>query len=531
MRTSLKSILLVFFVALPYFIFSQGRVGIGTLSPDLSALLDVNSTDKGILIPRLTTGERTGISAPANGLLVFDSNTKSFWYFDSTTSSWLELRAGNIRSLVDNDNDTKVQVEKNTDEDIIRFDLAGTEKMILRQNANGQERLEFINSNNSLAIGTNALALDNNNSFSYGNTAIGAETLWFNTDGGFNTAVGTQALRFNTNGTFNTAIGVHALGSNNEGFQNSAFGVEALTENTTGYNNTALGMQTLYLNKANRRSTAVGYQAMYYSDNRTTGRETFNTAVGNEALKGSSTASANTGQFNTAIGDRALFNNTSGNNNVALGRSAGLSGNHNNCTFLGTNISIGTGSNRTNVSAVGFGIADAQCTGDNQILLGNTGISEIRAQVTGITAYSDSRFKTNIFENVKGLDFINKLRPVTYHQNAETLHRIWGTPDSLIALIDHSDSKKKKFIGFLAQEVEQAALDCGFDFPGLDIPNNEKEVYSLRYTDFIMPLVKAIQEQQIIIENLKTENKKLSSKMDMFEEKINLIMALKSVTE
>ena len=104
--------------------------------------------------------------------------------------------------------------------------------------------------------------------------------------------------------------------------------------------------------------------------------------------------------------------------------------------------------------------------------------------------------KTNVAENVPGLAFISKLRPVTFNQNPEVLHQIWGTPDSILIKIDHSGIKNKRFTGFIAQEVEQAAIDSGFDFPGIDIPSNSKEVYSLRYTDFIMPLVKAVQEQQ-----------------------------------
>jgi hypothetical protein len=50
-------------------------------SPNPSAMLDVSATDKGVLIPRLTSSQRIGIASPANGLLVYDSETQSFWYF------------------------------------------------------------------------------------------------------------------------------------------------------------------------------------------------------------------------------------------------------------------------------------------------------------------------------------------------------------------------------------------------------------------------------------------------------------------
>ncbi len=57
--------------------------------PDASAILDVKSTDKGILVPRVTSIQRAGIVSPAVGLLVFDSDTESFWYRDST--GWKNL--------------------------------------------------------------------------------------------------------------------------------------------------------------------------------------------------------------------------------------------------------------------------------------------------------------------------------------------------------------------------------------------------------------------------------------------------------
>jgi hypothetical protein len=52
--------------------------------PDNSAILDVSSTDKGLLIPRMTTAQRTAILLPATGLLVYDTNFDQFWYFDGT---------------------------------------------------------------------------------------------------------------------------------------------------------------------------------------------------------------------------------------------------------------------------------------------------------------------------------------------------------------------------------------------------------------------------------------------------------------
>ncbi|MBK8192236.1 MAG: hypothetical protein IPK76_03075 [Lewinellaceae bacterium] len=55
-------------------------------------MLDVKSSDKGMLVPRMNTGQRTMIVSPATGLLVFDTDTESFWFHDS--NGWVELLRG-----------------------------------------------------------------------------------------------------------------------------------------------------------------------------------------------------------------------------------------------------------------------------------------------------------------------------------------------------------------------------------------------------------------------------------------------------
>lgn len=84
------NILLAFLLLLSAFLHAQtDNVGIGTTTPDASAALDVQSTEKGMLIPRMTTAERTAITAPATGLLVYDTDTGSFWFWES--GIWIEI--------------------------------------------------------------------------------------------------------------------------------------------------------------------------------------------------------------------------------------------------------------------------------------------------------------------------------------------------------------------------------------------------------------------------------------------------------
>ncbi|MBL0355702.1 MAG: hypothetical protein IPP72_01900 [Chitinophagaceae bacterium] len=68
------------------------NVGIGTLAPNSSAQLEISSTTKGLLIPRVTTLQRTAIAAPANGLMVYDTNLNAFWYYNG--SSWAAINSG-----------------------------------------------------------------------------------------------------------------------------------------------------------------------------------------------------------------------------------------------------------------------------------------------------------------------------------------------------------------------------------------------------------------------------------------------------
>lgn len=69
---------------------AQDNVGIGTLNPDPSAILEMQATDKGMLIPRMTSTQKQAIASPATGLLIYQTDSLSvdqpstFYYFDGT---------------------------------------------------------------------------------------------------------------------------------------------------------------------------------------------------------------------------------------------------------------------------------------------------------------------------------------------------------------------------------------------------------------------------------------------------------------
>ena len=127
---------------------------------------------------------------------------------------------------------------------------------------------------------------------------------------------------------------------------------------------------------------------------------------------GSGSMVANTeGLKNVGIGAQTLEANTTGDENIGLGYRAG-----NVITTGDKNVIIGSQADPSANSAenqIVIGYATTG-TGDNQIALGNTDITHIKAQVTSITGYSDSRIKRDIRNNDLGLAFINKLRTVKY---------------------------------------------------------------------------------------------------------------------
>jgi hypothetical protein len=307
------------------------------------------------------------------------------------------------------------------------------------------------------------------------NTANGNQALLSNTTGYNNTANGRRALYSNTTGSYNTANGYTALNSNTTGNNNTANGGNALNSNTTGNNNTANGRRALYSNTTGSYNTANGYTALN---------------------------SNTTGNSNTANGYQALNANTTGSNNTAIGYGANVSGN-----------------NFSNATAIGNG---ATVTGSNKVRIGNSSVSRIGGQVAW-TNLSDGRIKENVLEAVPGLSFISQLRPVTYTLNTRKQDDITmqAMPDSIkerrmLSDADYLESSSIVRTGFIAQEVEAAAKKVGFDFDGVSTPENETDLYGIRYAEFVVPLVKAMQEQQEMIE----------SQQEMIEQLLNRIVTL-----
>ncbi|MGK0390204.1 MAG: hypothetical protein ACI94Y_002955, partial [Maribacter sp.] len=269
--------------------------------PDSTALLDIKSTDKGILIPRMSTIEKEAINSPndpATGLMVYDNTTNSFWYYSG--SAWTEISTDNQSILQDGDNDTKIQVEETADEDQIRMDIAGSERMIIKQSATGATLLELINNNGNIFIGEQAGELTEQTNLINGrsNIFIGSQAGLFNTTGYFNVFTGSDAGYSNTTGNENVFTGHYSGFSNTTGYFNVFTGSDSGSSNTTGNGNVFTGNDAGYSNTA-------GY---------------FNAFTGN-----TSGLSNTTGNANAFTGSHSGYSNTTGNDNVFTGSSSGLS--------------------------------------------------------------------------------------------------------------------------------------------------------------------------------------------------------------
>lgn len=91
----MKNIILLSILAFAFSVSAQNVAINGTgAAPAASAMLDIASTTSGLLVPRMTSAQRTAIAAPATGLKVYDTTTGTFWHYDGTV--WVEhLTAAN----------------------------------------------------------------------------------------------------------------------------------------------------------------------------------------------------------------------------------------------------------------------------------------------------------------------------------------------------------------------------------------------------------------------------------------------------
>ncbi|MFK7981389.1 MAG: tail fiber domain-containing protein, partial [Saprospiraceae bacterium] len=357
--------------------------------------------------------------------------------------------------------------------------------------------------NISTYIGYNsAMNVDASNAFSLYNVFLGYNTGKNTTIGAANVYVGNQAGEIADTAWCNVYMGSSAGKMNNSNNNNVMIGAGAGRDSGGEYGNIYIGRDAGFINMGTR-NVLVGIAA---------GKE------------------LEDGDFNVLLGPSAGRQLINGTENVAIGKNADF-------TTVGL----------TNAIAIG---ATATVDANNKIRMGNTNINVAETQVNwSIT--SDKRYKRNIKKTATGLDFILGLKPVSYQYNLEKIvkerHKTAAAarakrsksvenselrpiPEDVTELAlqqqkelqEAKEKSKVSYYGFIAQEVEAAAKKTAYkDFSGIVKPKENGGKYALRYAEFVVPLVDAVQtikkEKDQEIAALKEENDELKERLAKVE--------------
>ena len=443
--------------------FSAGTTGL-TPSTATSGAVTLAGT---LAIANGGTGQTTA-NAAFNALAPSQtSNSGKYLTTDGTNTSWATVSSGGTPA----GSDTQVQ-----------YNNAGAFGASSAYTWNNSTSTLTVNSINigrgggniatNMFIGTAATGAT---ASSFKNVAVGVAALNGVTNGQLNVAVGWNALNGINTGTsnvaignnagallttsFNTAVGAFALDGATGGSSNVALGYSALTATVTGSNNTSVGASSGQAVTSGYNNTFVGYTAGGAID---------------------------IGFSNTAVGYSALSTVTSAGYNVAVGENAGKNTSGQQNTFLGfqAGYALTSGDNNT---VIGYNAAASTTSVSNEITLGNSSIATLRCQVTSITALSDARDKKDVQNIPLGVDFIQRLRPVSF---------VWNTRDGAKVNVPE--------FGFIAQELQSAQRDHGVTLPGLVHDINPDRLEAAPGT-LIPVLVKAVQELQAQIDDLKRQ--------------------------
>ena len=376
------------------------------------------------------------------------------------------------------------------------------------------------------------------------NTGMGRDALFTNVLGHRSVALGYSALVTSNPTTAanmdNVAVGYNAMAAMNTGIKNTAVGAFALDAALASDDNVAIGRLALTADRSGRRSVAVGSNALATQDFATSTISS-NTAVGYDAgvavttgqnntfigatAGDSVTTAANntfvgafcgsttqTGAQNTAMGVTALNAGTAGNGNCAFGSGALEA-----CTDeLNTAMGHDAGTNVTGGSnglylGQNAGITGSPggnfTTGSNVVVIGNQSIGAAHIQVDWTVA-SDQRDKTDFTDLDLGLDFVKALAPVTYKWDKRSNYgdRTAADYDLLDQTPDGTHKEDWLDIGFKAQEVQALEEAAGYTTAAkknltVSTSDDGKQM-GLQYSKFVPILVKAMQEQNALIEAL-----------------------------
>ena len=272
MKSTLKSIFILLTIincSLINNVAAQISINSDGATPDASAMLDVSSASKGILIPRMTTAERTTITSPATGLMVYDTDESAFWYYNGT--AWTAI--GGSSAFTSENGIT----HSNSNSDDFVFGTGS-----LNHGSGTEYKMFFDKSKGAFRAGTVSGTNWDESNIGYYSTSMGYNTIAsgsYATSFGFNT---TASSNFSTSfgssttasGLFSTSFGSSTTAS---GYYATSFGESttasgdfstSLGESTTasGHAATSLGSETL---ASGDFSTSLGSVTIASGDNST----------------------------------------------------------------------------------------------------------------------------------------------------------------------------------------------------------------------------------------------------------------------
>ena len=354
------------------FIFSIGYAQQGVAinadgsNPDNSAMLDIKSTAKGILIPRLTSLQKTAIVSPATSLLIYQTDgSTGFYYYNG--SAWTPVSSAAQGPL------SGWSTTGNAGIDSTINYIGTSDGRPLIGKVNGEQVFYFSSTKPVTSLGYQA---GKSNTANY-NQFVGYQAGLNNTTGFANFFQGYEAGYSNTTANYNHFSGFKAGHSDSIGIANHFDGFYSGYSNTTGSRNYFSGQQSGYANTTASNNHFVGYQAGF---NNTTGSNnhfegygagSYNTSGSYNYFSGSQAGYSNTtGELNLFIGHTSGMNNTTGNDNHFIGYTAGFSN-----TTGSSNHFDGHGAGRLNTTGsfnhfVGFGAGTGNSTGNNNFFEG-----------------------------------------------------------------------------------------------------------------------------------------------------------------